>query len=243
VNVSRPENFVFRQEICCLSSGHCDARFQRPMSFDTLAPFYRWMERVFAGDKMQSCRVAFLEDIPVPAAILLLGEGPGRFLVPAVARFPEAAITCVDSSAGMIARARRSLAEAMLPDAAVRFVQTDIFEWSPPPASFDLVVTQFFLDCFRADQLRDLIATVARAAAPGADWLVADFQHAPAGWRRLRTRAIISFLYAFFRVMTLLPGRTLVPPGPFLQAAGFSLHRRIESDFGLLRSDWWRRNG
>ncbi len=212
------------------------------MSFDTLAPVYRWMERIFAGKKMQSCRVAFLDKIPAPTSILLLGEGPGGFLVPALAKFPGAGITCVDSSAGMIARARRSLADANLPDAGVRFVQADLLRWSPPRAEFDLVVTQFFLDCFRADQLSALIPTLARGATAEANWLISDFQQARAGWRRLRTRAIISLLYAFFRAMTRLPAQELVPPDPLLQAADFTLHRRIESDFDLLRSDWWRRS-
>src|SRR5439155_22241467 len=34
------------------------------MSFDTLAPHYRWMEFILAGKKLQRCRTAFLDEIP-----------------------------------------------------------------------------------------------------------------------------------------------------------------------------------
>ncbi len=76
------------------------------MSFDRLAPWYRWMELLCAGQKLQRGRIAFLGQIPPPRHILLPGEGHGRTLRECRRRFPEARITCVDASAGMIAQAR-----------------------------------------------------------------------------------------------------------------------------------------
>ena len=211
------------------------------MSFDTLAPVYRLMERVAAGGKMQQCRTAFLEDVTPPQNILTLGEGHGRFLNVCRQRFPEASITCVDASAGMLAQARRALQKADLDDLPVHFVQADMLTWRPPRAAFDLVATHFFLDCFRADQLESIMPRIAAAAADGASWLVSDFQVAPHGWRRVRSRAIITLMYAFFRVFTRIPAKTLTPPDPFLKKAGFHLHRRIETEWGLMKSDWWTR--
>lgn len=213
------------------------------MSFDTLAPFYGWMERIFAGGKMQRGRVAFLNDIPEPKNILMLGEGHGRFLVPCRLKFPNAQITVVDASTGMIAQARRNLAQAALPENAVQFVHADIFEWPASEGSFDLIATHFFLDCFREDQLSTLIPKLAHCATPGAHWLLTDFQIAASGLRRLRSRVIIASLYAFFRMTTRLPATQLISADPFLEHAGFTLHKRIESDWSLLRSDWWLRNG
>jgi hypothetical protein len=211
------------------------------MSFDTLAPFYGLMERLAAGNKMQRCRVAFLDQIPQPANILLLGEGHGRFLKPCRDRFPEARIIMVDSSEGMMARARSILAAADLESGLVEFVHADLLTWTPPGAAYDLIVSHFFLDCFRAEQLADMVPRLAGAAAPGASWLLADFEVAPVGWRRRRTQAILALLYAFFRVTTRLPAKHLTPPGPLLNAAGFTLHRRIEMEWGLLKSEWWRK--
>lgn len=216
-------------------------RFCTEMSFDTLAPFYRRMEQLFADDRMQRCRIAFLDQIPEAKDILLPGEGAGSFLVPCRGRFPRANIVCVDSSAAMIGQARRSLARAGLREDGVSFVQADLLAWEPPSAQFDLIGTHFFLDCFREDQLDPLISRLAAGAKPAADWIIADFQLAPAGWPRIRSRFILAMLYAFFRAATRLPATSLTPPGPFIERRGFRLVRRIEHDRGLLRSDWWRR--
>ncbi|HEY2574393.1 MAG TPA: class I SAM-dependent methyltransferase, partial [Verrucomicrobiaceae bacterium] len=67
------------------------------------------MERIFAGEKMQRCRTAFLDLVPIPKSVLLAGEGHGRFLAACRTKFPSAEITCVDASAAMLDQARRNL--------------------------------------------------------------------------------------------------------------------------------------
>jgi hypothetical protein len=49
-------------------------------------------------------------------------------------------------------------------------------------------------------------------------------------------------MYAFFRFVTRLPARKLTPPDNYLQAAGFRLRSRQQTDWGLLHSDWWERS-
>jgi ubiquinone/menaquinone biosynthesis C-methylase UbiE len=211
------------------------------MSFDTLAPHYRWMESLLAGEKLHRCRTAFLDDLPAAQNILLLGEGHGRSLVECRRRFPNAQITCVDASARMLDQARRNLTRHKLTADRVGFIHVDVLKWSPPVAGNDLIVTNFFLDCFQSEQVEQIVSRLATAATPEANWLLADFQVPRAGWKRLRSRLIIGSLYTFFRVMTRLSAKQLTPPDPFLERAGFMLHRRIESEWGLLHSDWWRR--
>lgn len=210
------------------------------MSFDLLAPHYRWMERLSAGEKLQRCRTACLDAIPAPEHALVYGEGNGRFLIELCRRFPMTQVTVVEASAVMIALAQARMRRAGLESKAVTFVHADALEWQPAAATFDLIVTCFFLDCFREDQLQSLIPRIADAARMGAHWLVADFKIADAGWRRLRSRLIVRFLYAFFRRVTRLPAHSLVPPGPLLCAAGFTRVRRVEQNHGLLFSDCWR---
>ena len=210
------------------------------MSFDLLAPHYRWMERLCAGERLQRCRTALLDAIPAPEHALIYGEGNGRFLIELCRRFPTAQVTVVEASAVMITLAQARLRQAGLENAAVTFVRADALAWQPPAAHFDLIVTCFFLDCFRQDQLQGLIPRIAGAARMEAHWLLADFKIADAGWRRLRSQLIVRFLYALFRRVTLLPARSLVPPEPFLCAAGFTRVQRVEHDHGLLFSDCWR---
>jgi ubiquinone/menaquinone biosynthesis C-methylase UbiE len=210
------------------------------MSFDVLAPHYRWIEFVSAGGKLQRCRTAFLGRIASPANILILGEGNGRFLLECRRKFPRAKITVVDASPRMIARARKRLAGQGIDFDGIEFTCADALTWTPPACAFDLVVTHFFLDCFRADQVESLIAMLARAASPKANWLLGDFQYAPAGLPRYRSQIILWLLYRFFRMMTGLPASTLTPPDVFLEQQGFTLREREVYDWGLLYSDRWQ---
>ncbi len=206
------------------------------MSFDTLAPFYRALEFFTAGGKLQRCRIAFLDEIPRPRKILLAGEGHGRFLPECVRRFPAAEIVMVDISAKMLEIARNKVESAR-----VEFIQADFLEWDGPPGEFDLIVTNFFLDCFLADQLADVISKLGKCATPDAQWLLAYFEIAPTPLAALRGRVIIGMLYTFFGIVTGLHARALIPPEQDLEKAGFSLRRRQTHDCGLLKSEWWGR--
>lgn len=206
------------------------------MSFDTLAPFYRAMEFLAAGGKLQQCRTAFLGDIPAPLRILLAGEGHGRFLPACAARFPEAHITVIDSSAGMLEIARRGVTSAN-----VEFIQADLLEWQCPPGRYDLIVTHFFLDCFPPGELSIVISRLASFATPDAHWLIADFQIPQNRAAALRSRVILTLLYAFFRLVTGLRAKSLASPDPHLENAGFTRHRHLTRDWGLLKSEWWQR--
>jgi ubiquinone/menaquinone biosynthesis C-methylase UbiE len=211
------------------------------MSFDTLAPHYPWLEFVLAGEKLQRCRKAFLHHVPRAEHILLLGEGHGRSLVECRRRFEGARITCLDASKHMLFQAQRLLAKSGLESDRVEFINADALGWGLPIKTYDLIVTQFFLDCFRPDQLETLIARIATSATQNSHWLVADFQIPRKGWKRIRSRLIVWVMYLFFRVITRLPARVLTAPDPFLKHASFKLSQRVESEWGLLRSDWWQR--
>jgi ubiquinone/menaquinone biosynthesis C-methylase UbiE len=212
------------------------------MSFDRLAPHYRWMECVLAGNKLQRCRTAFLSRVKEARNVLILGEGNGRFLVEARRVLASANITCVDASVRMLQLAQGRLSALSLSPAAVSFVHADALNWIPPKQSYDVVVSHFFLDCFQPAQLAQLLATISHAAMPEAIWLLADFQ-IPRRWCVCRWRAqlIHGIMYAFFRVFTNLPARRLTEPDPFLQAHGYQLRERLVVDWGLLRSDLWQR--
>lgn len=208
-----------------------------PVNFDRLAPFYRMMEFLSAGDKLQRCRIEFLKEIPVPRRILLAGEGHGRFLPKCIEQFPDARILVVDSSERML-----QIARSKVNSSRVEFVHADLLEWDGPRDEFDLIVTNFFLDCFPADELEKVVAKLSAMATSKGDWLLADFEIARMGWARLRSRIILASLYQLFRIFTRLKARSLVPPDAEIVKNGFALHRRETYEWGLLKSEWWRRN-
>ncbi|HEY5043883.1 MAG TPA: class I SAM-dependent methyltransferase [Verrucomicrobiae bacterium] len=211
------------------------------MNFDRLAAHYHWMEVIFAGGLMHRCRTAHLARTKDCRHALLVGEGTGKFLAELLRANPEIQITCVEHSEGMIEQARECLRRERLDESRVHFKQMDALHWIPPAKKFDLVVTNFFLDCFRADQLQKLVPRLAGSASAEALWLLADFRLPGRGWRRARAVVILTVLYAFFKISTALSANWLTPPDKFLAAAGFKLVDRRLANFGFAHADCWRR--
>lgn len=208
------------------------------MSFDLLAPHYRWMEWLLAGEKLQRSRLTWLAEVRACRNVLLVGEGPGRFLQECLRQLPQAHITCVDASAGMLRAAQHACDST--DQSRVTFIHAALPAWTPPPRQFDLIVTHFFFDCFPNPVLAQVIPRLATAATPDARWLVAEFHEPPSGWQRWRARAILKLAYAFFRIVTRLPARQLPLYEPTLVQHGFSLEQRRVTEWGLLTSDLWR---
>jgi len=192
------------------------------------------MEFVLAGEKLQRCRTAFLAEVEEVQNILLAGEGHGRCLRECCDRFKNARITCIDAS-------QRGLEIEDFEVNRIEFVRANLLDWTPRPVSYDLIVTNFFLDCFSRDELERVICRLAASGTSKANWLLADFQMAASGIKKIRSRLILWSMYLFFRTVTRLPAKNLTSPEPFLKQTGFRLHQRAEAEWGLLHSDWWRR--
>ena len=211
------------------------------MSFDCLAPHYDWMETLLAGPRLQRARLTWLEALCGRKNILVVGVGHGPSLPELARRLPDTYFTCVDASAAMLARAERRVRETGVRPERFTFIHATLPDWAPPGGRFDAVVTDFFLDCFTPEQLHDVIARLARAGSADAVWLVTDFAIPSAGVARWRARFAHWLMYGFFRVATRLPARRLTEPDALLHAAGFRLHGRRASEWGLLRADCWTR--
>jgi hypothetical protein len=211
------------------------------MNFDRLAAHYHWMETFFAGGLMQRGRITFLSRTRHCRRALLVGEGTGKFLAELLRANPLIQVTCLEHCRGMIEQMQRRLSAKKLDGSRVEFQQMDALHWSAPPEKFDLVVTNFFLDCFRAEELQRLVPLLAGATTAEAIWLLTDFREPERGWPRWRARIILALLYDFFRVATSLSASRLTPPDRFLAGAGFNLVERRLVSFGFVHADLWQR--
>ena len=95
-----------------------------------------------------------------PRAVADLGCGPGELTLTLTERWPQAAVTGVDSSPEMIQKAIDN-------SEAVRFRLLDVRDWHPEP-DVDVLVTNAALQW--VPEHRDLLARWARELPPGA-WL------------------------------------------------------------------------
>jgi hypothetical protein len=142
----------------------------------------------------------------------------------------------------MIKQTRQRLSVEKLDCARIQFQQMDALDWTPPSEKFDLIATNFFLDCFRAEQLQKLVPLLAESTTAEAVWLLADFREPERGWRRWRAKIILAMLYTSFKLTASLSASWLTPPDNFLTKAGFKLVDRRFTSFGFAHSDLWRRN-
>src|SRR5689334_3860527 len=102
------------------------------MSFDAVAPHYRWMERILAGSKLHRCRTAFKEHLPPAGRVLILGEGHGRFLEFLSRVNWTGEVTCVDSSKEMLKQAQRRIGNSSK-NIHVTWLHADALSWKPHP--------------------------------------------------------------------------------------------------------------
>jgi ubiquinone/menaquinone biosynthesis C-methylase UbiE len=209
------------------------------VSFDRVAGIYRVLEYVAFGRALETARFRYLDRLAACRDILIIGEGDGRVLQRVLALAPRASIRCIDSSAAMLARAEGRLDPAVRP--RVTFEQADARTVPIPPSAYDAVVTMFVLDCFSVEDVARLVERLTFGLRPSGLWLFADFSIPPRGWRRVRARLWIGFLYAFFRWRTGLAVRALPPSEEILQAAGLTLVGETTLQHGLLRTVVYQR--
>jgi ubiquinone/menaquinone biosynthesis C-methylase UbiE len=214
------------------------------MDCNRIAPFYEFFEHISFGRTLERRRFAFLSKMKGSHEILECGGGDGRFIARLVDENAKATIDFVDLSSKMTELAKRRVFKA-LPRGCerIKFYNQDIRKFSPRPEcqGYDLVITHFFLDCFTDLQTQEIVSRISGWAAPGAKWIVSEFNVPDERFRRMWTRGIVRSLYLAFRTTTGLQTTCLPDYGSALLRAGFQRESVEDACGGLLQSSLWRR--
>ena len=210
------------------------------MNFDRVANHYYWLETLAFGSALQRARTHWLEKLTRPNRALIVGEGNGRFLCELLRVHPKIEIDCLDASGRMLRlaekRLRRKIPKAL---SQVRFLHQDVRTWPAPIATYDLVVSHFFLDCYEELEIAAIVRKLATATTRSAAWLIADFCLPPQRLAQVHARLWLSLMYRFFRTFTGIPGRRLIDPAPFLKENGFERVGSHHLRFGMVKSEIW----
>jgi ubiquinone/menaquinone biosynthesis C-methylase UbiE len=207
------------------------------MNCDRIAPFYRMFETLAFGTRLQHHRLVFLDAAANKHRALILGDGDGRFTQALTCAYPTLPIDSVDLSPGMLIQARRRL----LTNPNVSLTHADALKFPFPVATYDILFTHFFLDCFNPEDLATLIPRISQSLCPKGTWIITDFRQAPGGWRSIYTRAWLNIMYSFFYLATGLKTRHLASYCEELRAAHFTLLQERISHDGLITSQHWQR--
>ena len=152
-----------------------------------LSRYYRGHARLYDATRWSFLfgRVALIRSLarlsPPPRNILEIGCGTGSNLVRLVRQFPEAAVTGLDLSADMLARARRKLEKEQWP---ITLLHQRYDRPLYPEPVFDLIVFAYCLTMINPGWERAVEAAL-RDLRPGGRLAVVDFHDTPfAGFRR-----------------------------------------------------------
>jgi SAM-dependent methyltransferase len=212
------------------------------MDCDAIARFYQTLEYLCFGRGLERRRFAYLTEALSSRRAIVCGGGDGRFLARLLHHNSEVEIDFVDLSGRMVALAEARIAGmGKLARSRVSFHVGDIREFKPRGACYDLIVTNFFLDCFLEQEIKGVASLLSHWAAPEAQWMISEFRESDGRINRLWTRWTIRGLYAAFRITTGLQPTRLPHFSDALHDAGFRPLYTENACGGLLQSSLWVR--
>ena len=182
--------------------------------FDKLAPWYHFLETISFGNQLQQCRISQLAELNAVKNVLILGDGNGRFLESLLKSTNNSEIESLDISRNMIELANTRITS--LPNSSkVIFIHSDVFDWDFPKFKYDLVVTNFFLDCFTYPELTNLIEKVSLSLKPEGKLIYGDFNVPNSFCKKTLTSLLLFGMYLFFRIFTRISANSLLTLHPY----------------------------
>jgi ubiquinone/menaquinone biosynthesis C-methylase UbiE len=181
-------------------------------SFDNIANSYARLESLMFGNSLQHAREYALSAFDVTGAqkALLLGDGDGRFACRALQDNPLLQIDSIDISPSMLHCAKTRI-QTSNPKLLARYnpINANALDHEYPLSHYDIVVTQFFLDCFKSNQATQLIAQLETTIKPNGRFAYADFSIPQRRAWNFTSRFLVAILYHCFRLTTDIRARRL----------------------------------
>lgn len=179
-----------------------------PMSFDSIAPVYDSLSRMVYGKSIVAAQKYFLRHIPEGSNVLIVGGGTGWIIDAILAVNKTCTIVYLEASQKMLQKAESRV--GINDRARVTFLlQSEM----PTEGSYDVIITNFFLDLFLPSKLTTIFQQLKDRMKDDGQWIVTDFVDGGKRWQRL----LLWIMYLFFRRVSKIEAASL-PPWQFLLA-------------------------
>ncbi len=208
-------------------------------NFDKLAPWYSFLEKYSFGNKLQVCRIMHLLELTNAKDILILGDGNGRFLEAFLNINPNANIISFDFSTKMLELAKRRISFNPDNNFKIKFLLADALIFDFPFNCYDLIVTNFFLDCFTEKELDQLFPRVSASLKNNGQWLIGDFNYPGSNLKNIISCVGLSAMYLFFKIFTGISALKLVESSPYFIKSGYKLKEEKFILGSFLTSKLW----
>ncbi|MBL6449919.1 class I SAM-dependent methyltransferase [Fulvivirga sp. 29W222] len=203
-------------------------------NFNSVAFIYDTLARLVFGRSIQRAQAGLLYYVQNASKVLVLGGGTGFILQELDKLGLSLKVTYVEPSSAMIDRSKKK--------SPFRYIDVDFVQSKHDAVfgagKFDVVITNFFLDVFTEEQLRDVVRQVSLQVDKGGMWLLTDFVITKIWWQRM----LVRLMYFFFRVTAGLEGDRLLNFEEFLAMVNFKPVYRQYYYHGMIRSDIYKRD-
>ena len=153
------------------------------------------------GKAQTEAQLFLIKAIPAASTVLIAGGGTGWLLEEIAGIHPSGlTITYVDSSAAMIALARKR----DIGGNKITFI-TAAIEEAVSDQTYDVVITPFLFDNLTDEAMHKTFSVIGQKHAPNGSWLYCDFRRTDVWWQWL----LLKMMYLFFRLFRSMEATTL----------------------------------
>jgi 2-polyprenyl-3-methyl-5-hydroxy-6-metoxy-1,4-benzoquinol methylase len=175
-----------------------------PSGYDRIARFYDTLARSVFGKSITLAQQCGLSEIIPGSNILIVGGGTGYVLeYLSQCGIEDLHVDYVEASQAMIMRTRHRKIDGL----PVNFVHRSIGEIDEQK-TFDVIITQFFLDSFQGKDLERLFTRLHEHLRIDGTWIIADFQVSK-DWKAIWQKPLLSIMYLFFTITVGIKARRL----------------------------------
>lgn len=187
--------------------------------FNGIAPLYDVFASLIFGKELERAKHYYLYYIKDGCKILYIGGGSGTILYHLIKKHNNLEIDFIDASSKMIERAKKK----------VPHTGTCTINWIhgtedniPHQDHYDIVITNFFLDIFKPEELDILMPKIDMSLKRDGFWIFTDFYGRT---KRLKNRILVRMMYFFFRILGAVKSNKLLSYGLYFEKMGY---RRLD---------------
>lgn len=138
--------------------------------FDYIAKFYDFLAALVFGKAIQEIQLKHIEKIKKNSRILIIGGGSGKILKKIDSLNLGSEIIYLEKSPKMIALAKKTPINT-----PIQFIN-DSYETADQYGTFDVIITNFFVDLLNEKQFQKFIPFVFSLLNKEGKWIVTDFR-------------------------------------------------------------------
>ena len=176
------------------------------MNFDRIVPYYDWLAAVIFLGAIKKSQIRNLKKLPPNGSVLIIGGGTG-WIIPYIflgARIDK--LYYLEASHKMLEISKKACPKELR--GRVEFILGD--ETRIPELAFDVIITNFFLDCFGHTRLDSILILLHNCLKTGGYWYFTDFRIDKRWYQRMWQIPFISVMIRFFRLSVGLETQRLV---------------------------------